>query len=97
MRYYLTVRCGPAGTVLDVIHLTFRVLIEFKHVRSDMWKRGLLADEVTATGYTMFQRDRFYLATLVFIDHLTNLRIYRMKFHLEAQIVGIELDLMTEF
>ncbi len=62
-----------------------------------MWKCGFLADEVTTTGNTMFQRDRFDLGALVLVNHLTNLRIYRMKLHLKTQIVGIKFDLMVEF
>ena len=57
----------------------------------------LLADEITAAGHTMLQRDTLDGDATILEDHLSLCGVNRMELDGEAQVVGIELYLMFEF
>ena len=57
----------------------------------------LLTDEIATAGHTMLQGNALDSDATILVDHLSLRGVDRMELDTEAQVVGIELDLMFEF
>ncbi len=96
VRHDVSVGRGPVSTVLDITYLAYGYAVEINHVTSDMRQRGLLAEDVSATGNAVVEGYSLHSQAAVLEHHLLFGGVDGMKLNLKLQPVAKHVHLLAE-